>query len=58
MDQAEILRFLGENNLCLNISAGGNRLFDVVAKDKDIDIVIHDLDGLGKLIKELRKWKG
>lgn len=58
MDIARWISFIEENKVGLNLELDGRKVLEIRPKGSDVDVEIHDIEGLKKLKGELKKWRG
>ncbi len=57
MDLDRIIDFLEKGDIGLTISVEDADVLEVKVKDKNVDLNILDMDRVGKLKEEFKKWK-
>lgn len=58
MDVASFVSFLEQNKVGLHLDMDGRSVLKVKQNGKNVDIEINDIEGLKKLRKVVKKWRG
>jgi hypothetical protein len=58
MDLPAWISFIEQNKVGLQVDMEGTKVLEVKPNGKNVDVEIHDIGGLRRLKKELKKWRG